>query len=144
MVRWKRYPRASEVRARQFPSIGGFRRPDTVPSVLQYIVSFGPYFREPPDFSKISAKYFLWNVIIPLKISLQKSYGTLGFQRTKVTPLRDTAKFQKIQGVTPIIISPCRRHPTYSPGAWSLLDQERARLATSLLCSNMKRTSIQN
>ena len=33
---------------------------------------------------------------------------------------------------------------TYSPGAWSLLDQERARLATSLLCSNMKRTSIQN
>ena len=50
----ERYPRASEVRARQFPSIGGFRRPDTVPSVLQYIVSFGPYFREPPDFSKIS------------------------------------------------------------------------------------------
>ena len=50
----ERYPRASEVRARQFPSIGGFRRPDIVPSVLQYIVSFGPYFREPPDFSKIS------------------------------------------------------------------------------------------
>ena len=30
----ERYPRASEVRARQFPSIGGFRKPDTVPSVL--------------------------------------------------------------------------------------------------------------
>ena len=55
MVRGKIYPRASEVRARQFPSIGGFWKPDTVPSV-QYIVhsSFGPYFREPPDFSKIS------------------------------------------------------------------------------------------
>ena len=37
-------------------------------------------------------------MIIPLKISLQKSYGTLGFQRTKVTPLRDTAKFQKNTG----------------------------------------------
>ena len=69
----------------------------------------------------ILVNIFLWNVIIPLKISLQKSYGTLGFQRTKVTPLRDTAKFQKNTGGHAdhnFSVSP-PSPTTYSPGAWS-------------------------
>ena len=93
MVRWKRYPRASEVRARQevSGSLIQFLRYCTVHCFLRSVFQGTTWFFE--DFR--DTKYFLWNVIIPLKISLQKSYGTLGFQRTKVTPLRDTAKFQK-------------------------------------------------